>query len=120
MKRIALTTLAVLAVLPGGWTLVAQPTWTATLEAESDPTLPIGRVVGIAVDSKLKVYVNDGYLDGIGVLAADLTFEREVGRKGEGPGEFDWPTTIQVLAGDSLYVLRRRTGPASPFSSHMR
>ena len=104
MKRIALTTLAVLAVLPGGRTLVAQPTWTATLEAESDPSLPIGRVVGLAADSRLKVYVNDGYLDGIAVLAPDLTFEREVGRKGEGPGEFDWPTSLQILEGDSLYV----------------
>lgn len=104
MKRIALTILAVLAVLPVSRNAVAQPTWTATLEAESEPNLPIGRVLNLAVDSNLKVYVMDGYLDGIGVLGPDLTFEREVGRKGEGPGEFDWPTSIQILAGDSLQV----------------
>ena len=104
MNRMALNSLAALAVLLGGRPGVAQPTWTATLEAESDPGLGLGRVVGLAVDSKLKVYVNDGYLDGIAVLAPDLTFEQEVGRKGQGPGEFDWPTSIQILGGDSLHV----------------
>ncbi len=81
-----------------------QETWSATLEAESDPSLPLGWVSGVAVDSKRRVYVTDGVLEGIAVLGVDLTLEREVGRHGRGPGEFDWPTTIQILAGDSLYV----------------
>ena len=81
-----------------------QPGWSATLEAESDPGLPLARVTALAVDSKGRAYVTDNALDGIAVLAADLTLEREVGRKGEGPGEFKWPTAIQILAGDSLQV----------------
>jgi len=81
-----------------------QPGWSATLEAESDPGLPLAWVTALAVDSKGKVYVTDNALDGIAVLAPDLTLEREVGRKGEGPGEFEWPATIQILEDDSLYV----------------
>ena len=81
-----------------------QVPWSATLEAESDPSLGLARVTGLAVDSKHRVYVTDGAWDGIVVLGADLTFEQEVGRMGEGPGEFDWLVTIQILAGDSLYV----------------
>lgn len=94
--------------------------WTATLEAESEPSLPIGRVVNLVVDSKLKVYVNDGYLDGIAVLAPDLTFEQKVGRKGEGPGEFDWPTSIQILAGDSLFVFDGGLARVTVFEPHAR
>lgn len=81
-----------------------QSGWSATLEAESDPGLPLAWVTGLAVDSKGGVYVTDNALDGIAVLAPDLTLEREVGRKGEGPGEFEWPATIQILEDDSLYV----------------
>ena len=81
-----------------------QPTWSATLEAESDPSLPLAWVTALAVDSRRRVYVTDNALDGIAVLAADLTLELEVGRKGEGPGEFEWPATIQILGDDSLYV----------------
>lgn len=61
-----------------------QPGWSATLEAESDPGLPLAWVTALAVDSKGRVYVTDNALDGIAVLAPDLTLEREVGRKGEG------------------------------------
>ncbi|MYA12722.1 MAG: hypothetical protein F4087_11975 [Gemmatimonadetes bacterium] len=120
MKCIALNTLAVLAVLPAGRTVVAQTTWTATLEAESEPSLPIGRVVNLVVDSQLKVYVNDGYLDGIAVLAPNLTFEQEIGRKGEGPGEFDWPTSIQILAGDSLFVFDGGLARVTVFEPYAR
>ena len=81
-----------------------QQGWSATLEAESDPGLPLAWVTALAVDSRGRVYVTDNALDGIAVLAPELTLEREVGRKGEGPGEFEWPATIQILEDDSLYV----------------
>lgn len=81
-----------------------QPGWSATREAESDPGLPLARVTALAFDSKGRAYVTDNALDGIAVLAPDLTLELEVGRKGEGPGEFEWPATIQILEDDSLYV----------------
>ena len=92
-----------------------QRIWTATLEAESDPSLYLGWVTGLAVDSQRRVFVTDPAWDGIVVLGADLTFEREVGRKGEGPGEFQWPATIQILAGDSLYVFDGRLARVTVF-----
>lgn len=92
-----------------------QQTWSTTLVAESDPGLHLGRVTGLAVDSRRRVYVSDSSWDGIAILGADLTFEQEVGRKGEGPGEFNWPATIQILAGDSLFVFDGRLARATVF-----
>ena len=138
MNRIALSTLATPVVLPGGWavsqptlslgstltTLVAdaaaddqteigpyrQAAWSATLEAESAPSLYLGWVTGLAVDSKRRVFVTDPAWDGLVVLGADLIFEQEVGRKSEGPGELQRPATIHILAGDSLYAFDGRLG----------
>ena len=92
-----------------------QQTWPTTLVAESDPSLYLGRVTGLAVDSRGRVYVVDVAWDGILILAPNLTFEQEVGRKGEGPGEFQWPATVQVLAGDSLYVFDGSLARATVF-----
>lgn len=90
-------------------------TWSTTLAAESDPSLHLGWVTGLAIDSRHRVYVSDGAWDGIVILGANLTFVQEVGRKGEGPGEFDWPATIQILAGDSLYVFDGSLARATVF-----
>ena len=95
-------------VVHTGTNAQSQPTWSAALEAESGSSLPLGWVTGLTVDSQRRVYLTDGTLDGVAVLAPDLTLEREVGRKGEGPGEFEWPATIQILADDSLYVFDGR------------
>ena len=92
-----------------------QQAWSTTLEAESDPGLNLGRVTGLAVDSQRRVYVADAVWDGIAMLGADLTLEREVGRRGEGPGEFRWLATIDILAGDSLYVFDGGLGRVTVF-----
>lgn len=84
--------------------LCGQQTWSAGLEAESDPNLHLARVTGLAIDSRLRAYVVDPVLGGILILGDDLTLEQEVGRRGQGPGEFAWPATIQILMADSLYV----------------
>ena len=85
-------------------TSLQQQTWPATLEARSDPGLHLAWVTALAVDSNRRAFVVDAGRNSILVLGADLTLEQEVGREGEGPGEFKWPTTIQILEGDSLYV----------------
>ena len=84
--------------------LYGQQTWSTGLEAESDPNLYLGRVTGLAIDSRLRTYVVDLLSEGIRILGDDLTLQQEVGRRGKGPGEFEWPATIQILEGDSLYV----------------
>lgn len=76
----------------------------AVLEATSSDDLILSGVSDIAVDSRGMVYVNDWQEDGIISLNADLTLERTIGRRGEGPGEFNRASSIQVLAGDSLLV----------------
>ena len=117
MKRIALNALAVLAVLAGGRIAVAQPTWAATLEAESDPSLPIGRVILLTVDSKLKVYVNDGYLDGIAVLGPNLAFGRrksDARAKGRASSIGRHPFRSSRV---TVSMSSTAGWPASPFSS---
>ena len=84
--------------------LCGQQTWSAGLEAESNPNLYLGRVTALAIDSRLRAYVVDPVWEGIRILGDDLTLQEEVGRRGKGPGEFEWPATIQILKGDSLYV----------------
>lgn len=76
----------------------------AVLEATSSDDLILSGVSDIAVDSRGMVYVKDWQEDGIIGLNADLTLERTIGRRGEGPGEFNSAFSIQVLAGDSLLV----------------
>ena len=89
-------------------TSLQQQTWSATLEAESDPGLHLARVTALDVDSNRRVFVVDPTRNDIVVLGADLTLEQVVGREGEGPGEFKWPATIQIIEGDSLYVFDGR------------
>lgn len=84
--------------------LCGQQRWSAGLEAESDPNLYLVRVTGIAIDSRLRAYVVDPVSERIRILDDDLTLQQEVGRRGRGPGEFEWPATIQILEDDSLYV----------------
>lgn len=84
--------------------LCGQQTWSAGLEAESDLSLYLSRVTGLAIDSRLRAYVVDPASERIRILGDDLTLQQEVGRRGRGPGEFEWPATIQILGGDSLYV----------------
>lgn len=76
----------------------------AVLEASSGDDLILSGVSHIAVDSRGRVYVNDWQEDGIIALHSDLTHDRTIGRRGEGPGEFNRASSIQVLAGDSLLV----------------
>lgn len=75
-------------------------------------------VGALDVDSHGNVYVGDrsGQLV---VFAADGSILRKLGRKGQGPGEFDYIQGVRVLPGDSVYAfdsgLQRVTvfGPGS-------
>ena len=95
--------------------LCGQQTWSAGLEAVSDPSLYLARVTGLAIDSRLRVYVVDPAWERIRILGDDLTLQREVGHRGQGPGEFEWPATIQILEGDSLYVFDGRLARVTVF-----
>ena len=57
-----------------------QEGWSATLESESDPGLPLAWVTALAVDSRGRVYVTDNALDGIAVLAPEQGRSSRQGR----------------------------------------
>ncbi len=85
------------------------------LEAESDSSLHLSTIAGIAVDSKGVVYVHELFREHITVLNRDLTYRQTIGRSGEGPGEFAYITRIAVLASDSLFVYDRELGRITIF-----
>ena len=84
-----------------------------TLQATSGDDVELSWVTDLDVDSEGRIYVGDGMADAIVVLDPDLAYRRNIGRSGDGPGEFRYIASVQVLAGDSVLVcdseLRRIT-----------
>lgn len=74
------------------------------LEATSGDDLHLSYVEDADVDSRGRVYVADQQTRSVIVLKPDLTVDRNVGREGEGPSEFQRVSSVQVLSGDSLMV----------------
>ena len=91
------------------------PVLEATLEATSGPDVILSRVWGIDVDSKGRVYVRDDQTRGVIVLSPDLTYERTLGRRGGGPGEFRHVSTVQILPDDSVLVYDRNQNRITVF-----
>ena len=77
-------------------------------EAEGD-SLWFEQVGELAVDSKGRIYASgwssfrDGY--GIRVINGDGTFLREIGSRGQAPGEFQGNPVVHVGSQDTVYVL---------------
>ncbi len=64
-----------------------------------------GRVSSVAPAPDKSCYVFDFQLKSIRYYAADGTFVRNVGAKGQGPGEYDRPREMKLLPDGSLVVL---------------
>jgi len=63
------------------------------------------RPTGVAVDrSSGLIYLTDSLRHKVTVLHSSGAVEREWGRRGEAPGEFNYPTAV-ALAADRVYVL---------------
>ncbi|MGH7557552.1 MAG: hypothetical protein ACREMD_07205, partial [Gemmatimonadota bacterium] len=69
----------------------------------SSPDLLLSRVIDLAVDSQGRVYLSD---ENAGILLLDSQGRllRNVGRKGEGPGEYRSPSSLRTSPGDSLLL----------------
>lgn len=80
------------------------PPGEAALEATSGDDVFLSYVWALATDSRGRVFVIDGQESAVIALDADLTYHRMIGREGEGPGEFQRPARVQVLAADSVLV----------------
>jgi 6-bladed beta-propeller len=63
-----------------------------------------GRIADIAVDSHGRIFVLDGGEVCVKVYNPDSLTTWRIGRKGEGPGEFNQPTAIAIDTEDRIYV----------------
>lgn len=78
---------------------VYQPVRVASTPTSAD----LMGVNGLDVDAKGNVYVADRSSQLL-VFSPDGAVIRRLGRKGQGPGEFDWLQSVHVLPGDSVYA----------------
>jgi len=93
------------------------PQLEAVLDATSGPDAPLSYVEDAVTDSRGHVYIADLQTKGVIVLNPDLSYERTIGREGEGPGDFKNVAALQVLPGDSLFVFDGSLDRVSIFAS---
>lgn len=75
---------------------------------DGDPNYVLGfRVRGIAENSKRHIFVLDAQFDRVQEYDSSGTYVRTIGQKGEGPGDFRFPTVLTIDRLDSLYVADR-------------
>jgi hypothetical protein len=74
-------------------------------ELEGDDDYMIGRVAGFAVDSEGGIYVVDSQLKLVRKYDANGVFQRNIGRAGEGPGEYRQVLGIRCLPNGTVAVL---------------
>ncbi len=95
----------------GVTTLEAVPVLSATetlrVGSVEDPDLGFSQVSGVDVDRDGNLFVAEGLEREIRVYAPDGTFLRRIGRKGEGPGEFQFLRLMGVI-GDTVWVVDNR------------
>lgn len=91
------------------WVADAELAVIAHIDREGNTLEPVGagilkRPTGLARDAaRGELYVADTYDHDIKVFSEDGRLLRTVGRRGEAPGEFNFPTHL-ALAGGKLYV----------------
>ncbi|MYG37348.1 MAG: hypothetical protein F4205_17895 [Gemmatimonadetes bacterium] len=125
---IALAAIAGLAVPLGGQMVIQLPVEDSYLEADFEEVFRVGTAMGesweqfttivkLAFDESGNLYVFDGILmaglpaqlaipTSLRVLVFDPAggFQREFGRMGEGPGEFNWPNSYVVMQDGTTVV----------------
>jgi hypothetical protein len=82
--------------------LAGLPQW--KLERQAVIDREFGTVAALAVDSRGVLYVADGMNQRIEVVAADGRHLATVGRRGQGPGEFQGLRDLAVGRGDTLFA----------------
>jgi hypothetical protein len=84
----------------------------------SSPDLPFSNIIALDVDSKGDIYVGDWNTPEVTVISRSGSLVRTIGRKGEGPGEFQNVKSLHVLAGDSLLVFDGSIHRVTVFAPH--
>jgi hypothetical protein len=84
--------------------------------AVSEADARLTSVSELAVDSRGMIYVPDPLRHRVLVLSPAGAVQRQVGRRGQGPGEFRMIRGVQVLPGDSLLVYDPELGRISVYA----
>ena len=99
-------TLKVTADNPASWgdhPQLVEEARIGTLEGPEETSF--GQVAGVGVMPDGTIWIGDNHLGAIRRFDTDGTYLGQVGRKGEGPGEFGYPSEIRVLP-DGLVAVR--------------
>lgn len=91
-------------------------TLTETLRAGDDEPYFFGEIGDVTAQSDGRIYVADDDAAHVKVLAPNGTLQDTIGRKGEGPGEFQDPEQLVLARGDSLYVVDENQSELSVFA----
>lgn len=70
----------------------------------ADPNLAFASPHDVVVDSEGNIYVLDQRNARIQKIAPDGTFRQTIGRRGQGPGDFQLPYSLAIDSTDRLYV----------------
>lgn len=96
--------------LPGSWG--EEPAWSLQEElrvgaavGSGKPEEEFGSVASVVSNSKGEILVLDWQAQAIRVFAEDGSFSHQIGRRGEGPGEFLGAWDIEIGKGDTITVL---------------
>lgn len=88
---------------PGRWgdTLEAVPELSIGA-VTGDPSVTFGMITGLAVDPEGRIYVADHQVPAIKRFGPDGELLDQIGRSGEGPGEYEQPLDLLTLPGGAL------------------
>ena len=110
----------------GDWTRTTDAlSLTNDLQVSETEHYFIGSIQDLDVTTDGRMVVLDGEATHLKILRPDATLLDTLGRQGQGPGEFQSPSTVEVARGDSIYVFdaaseRRTVFTLSPSPSLVR
>jgi hypothetical protein len=74
-------------------------------ELQTTPDCPIAYITDMEIDTKGNFIVADGWQSiGVYVFGPDGQFIRELGRKGQGPGEYANPVSVEISTEGDIWV----------------
>jgi len=89
------------------WSVSSNPRVTIG-QLEGDPAFLFQRISSATLIPDGRIAVADNGAANIRVFRQDGSFEREIGRRGEGPGEFSYLSSVSLLPPDTLVVYDSR------------
>ena len=101
----------------GAWTLTTdERTLTKDLQVSETERYFFGDIQDLDVTSAGRIVALDAEATHLKLLRPDGSLIDTLGRRGQGPGEFQRPTNIAVARGDSLYVFDNQINRLTVFA----